>query len=55
MDKFYNYLVEHNLMDEKMQNRFREEFLQETLEALEHAANSPDPEEQDLSTHVYSD
>ncbi len=51
----YRNLVQQNLIDEPRQTAITENICEEILEAFEHAINSPNPEEKDLSTHVYSD
>lgn len=51
----YRNLVQQNLIDEPRQTAMTENIREEILEAFEHAINSPNPEEKDLSTHVYSD
>lgn len=51
----YRNLVQQNLIDEPRQTAMTESISEEILEAFEHAINSPNPEEKDLSTHVYSD
>lgn len=51
----YRNLVQQNLIDEPRQTAMTENICEEILEAFEHAINSPNPEEKDLSTHVYSD
>lgn len=51
----YRNLVQQDLIDELRQTAMTESISEEILEAFEHAINSPNPEEKDLSTHVYSD
>ena len=51
----YRNLVQQDLIDEPRQTAMTESISEEILEAFEHAINSPNPEEKDLSTHVYSD
>jgi pyruvate dehydrogenase E1 component alpha subunit len=51
----YRNLVQQDLIDEPRQTAITESISEEILEAFEHAINSPNPEEKDLSTHVYSD
>lgn len=48
-------LAEQKLLDESKQDSMKKEIEEEIQEAFEHAINSPNPEEKDLSTHVYSD
>ncbi|MCH7500607.1 MAG: thiamine pyrophosphate-dependent dehydrogenase E1 component subunit alpha [Nitrospinae bacterium] len=51
----YRNLVQQDFIDEPRQTAMTESISEEILEAFEHAINSPNPEEKDLSTHVYSD
>ena len=53
--RLYENLVQQNLIDEPRQTAMTESIHEEIKEAFEHAINSPNPEEKDLGTHVYSD
>jgi TPP-dependent pyruvate/acetoin dehydrogenase alpha subunit len=55
IEGLYKELVKQKLLDETRKNSMKDEIQDEILEAFEHAINSPNPEEKDLSTHVYSD
>lgn len=55
IDGLYQKLEKENLLDETRKTSMKREIEKEILEAFDHAINSPNPEEKDLSTHVYSD
>jgi pyruvate dehydrogenase E1 component alpha subunit len=55
IEGLYKKLEKQKLLDEAGKNSMKDEIDEEILEAFEHAINSPDPEEKDLTTHVYSD
>ncbi len=55
IEGMYKNLVKQNLFDKTRKNSMKNEIQEEIMEAFEHAINSPNPEEKDLSTHVYSD
>ena len=54
IEGLYGYLVKMNFMDEAKRNLAENEIKKEIKEAFEFAISSPDPEEKDLYTHVYS-
>ncbi len=54
VDGFYDYLVKENLYSEAEKNLAEKEIGEEIQEAFEFAISSPNPEEKDLHTHVYS-
>lgn len=55
IEGLYKELLKQKLLDDARKNSIKEEIQEEILAAFEHAINSPNPEEKDLSTHVYSD
>ncbi len=55
VEGMYKKLITQKLFDDARKNSMKNEIQEEILEAFEHAINSPNPEEKDLSTHVYSD
>ena len=55
IESLYKELVKQKLFDEARKNSMEHEIQKEILEAFEHAINSPNPEEKDLTTHVYSE
>lgn len=55
IEGLYKILEKQKLLDEVRKNSMKDEVQEEILEAFEHAKNSPNPEEKDLATHVYSD
>ena len=54
VDGFYDYLVKENLYSEAKKDLAEKEIGEEIREAFEFAISSPNPEEKDLHTHVYS-
>ncbi len=54
VDGFYDYLVKENFYSEAEKNLAEKEIEEEIREAFEFAISSPNPEEKDLHTHVYS-
>ena len=54
INTFYDYLVDMKLYDEAGKSLAESEIKEEIQEAFEFAIASPDPEEKDLYTHVYS-
>ena len=55
IENLHKELVNIKLFDDARKVPMKKEIQEEILEAFEHAINSPNPEEKDLSTHVYSD
>jgi pyruvate dehydrogenase E1 component alpha subunit len=55
IENLHKELIKLHLFDDARSDSMKEEVQEEILEAFEHAINSPNPEEKDLSTHVYSD
>ena len=55
IESMYKDLVEKKLIDTAQKKGMTDEIQEEILEAFEHAINSPNPEEKDLATHVYSE
>ncbi|MDH5763069.1 MAG: thiamine pyrophosphate-dependent dehydrogenase E1 component subunit alpha [Nitrospinota bacterium] len=55
IDGLYKDLMKKNLFDETRNSSMKKEIQDEIEEAFQHAINSPNPEEKDLSTYVYSD
>lgn len=51
---FRDYLVRSNLFNESDDDAMKQKIDQEIQEAFAHAISSPNPEEKDLHTHVYS-
>lgn len=51
---FNDYLVQNNLLNESGHNAMKTGIEKEALEAFDFAKASPNPEEKDLYTHVYS-
>jgi len=54
VDGFYDYLVKENFYSEAEKDLAEKEIGEEIQEAFEFAISSPNPEEKDLHTHVYS-
>jgi pyruvate dehydrogenase E1 component alpha subunit len=54
VDVFYDYLAKENLYSEAEKDLAEKEIGEEIQEAFEFAISSPNPEEKDLHTHVYS-
>jgi len=55
IEKFYQFLEELGHIDDGKRMAMQQEFEQEMAEAFKHAEESPNPEKNDLHTHVYSD
>jgi len=55
IDRLYQHLKTRGLIDDAHREQLCQELVNEFLEALHHAETSPNPEEKDLGTHVYSD
>ena len=55
IEGLYKNLAKQKLLDEARKDSMKKEIQEEILEAFEYAINSPNPEEKDLATHVYSD
>ncbi len=55
IEGLYKELVKQKLFDEARKDSMKAKIQEEILEAFEHAINSPNPEKEDLTTHVYSD
>lgn len=54
LDTYYRFLSEGGLIDADKREKMRFEITQEVREGFEYALASPNPEEKDLYTHVYS-
>lgn len=54
VETYYQFLVKNNLIDTAKRERMHAEIVHEILEAFDYALSSPNPEEKDLYTHVYS-
>jgi len=52
--RFYDFLIELNCYDEHKRKKDEKNIAEEIESAFEHAISSPNPEEKDLYTHVYS-
>lgn len=55
VETFYQFLAEAGLINVARREQMRMEITREVIEAFNHALASPNPEEKDLYTHVYSD
>ena len=54
VETYFQFLANAGVMDVKQRETMRAEIMQEVLEAFDYALASPNPEEKDLYTHVYS-
>jgi pyruvate dehydrogenase E1 component alpha subunit len=54
VETYYQFLAKAGLIDAAQRERMRAEIMHEVLEAFNYALASPNPEEKDLYTHVYS-
>jgi pyruvate dehydrogenase E1 component alpha subunit len=54
VETYYQFLAKAGLIDAAQCERMRAEIMHEVLEAFDYALASPNPEEKDLYTHVYS-
>jgi pyruvate dehydrogenase E1 component alpha subunit len=54
VETYYQFLAKAGLIDAAQRERMRAEIMDEVLEAFDYALASPNPEEKDLYTHVYS-
>jgi pyruvate dehydrogenase E1 component alpha subunit len=54
VETYYRFLSEAGLIDAGKREKMRDEITRELLGAFEYALASPNPEEKDLYTHVYS-
>jgi TPP-dependent pyruvate/acetoin dehydrogenase alpha subunit len=54
VETYYRFLAETGLIDAAQREQMHAEITREILEAFDHALASPNPEEKDLYTHVYS-
>jgi pyruvate dehydrogenase E1 component alpha subunit len=54
VETYFQFLTNAGLMDASRRERMHEEIMQEVIEAFDYALASPNPEEKDLYTHVYS-
>jgi acetoin:2,6-dichlorophenolindophenol oxidoreductase subunit alpha len=54
IEGFYDFLVELNYYNENERKKDKKNIDEEIAKAFEHAISSPNPEEKDLYTHVYS-
>ena len=55
VETYYRFLANAGVIDAARRERMRVEIMREVLEAFDYALVSPNPEEKDLYTHVYSD
>lgn len=54
VETFFQFLLRTGVMDVSRREQMHAEITHEILEAFDHALASPNPEEKDLYTHVYS-
>ena len=54
VESCFQFLVRAGVMDAAQRERMHAEIMQEVFEAFDYALASPNPEEKDLYTHVYS-
>lgn len=54
IETYFQFLLNNNLIDKQQRERIHAEIIREVLEAFDFALTSPNPEEKDLYTHVYS-
>jgi len=54
VETYYDFLVHARLIDSALRDRLHAEITQEIIEAFDYALASPNPQEKDLYTHVYS-
>jgi pyruvate dehydrogenase E1 component alpha subunit len=54
VETYYQFLAKAGLIDAAQRERMCAEIMHEVLEAFDYALSSPNPEEKDLYTHVYS-
>ena len=55
VETYYQFLAKAGLINGTLREQMQAEIMQEVLEAFDYALASPNPEEMDLYTHVYSD
>ena len=55
VETYYQFLAKAGLINGTLREQMQAEIMQEVLEAFDYALASPNPEEKDLYTHVYSD
>lgn len=55
IETYFRFLANAGLITAAQRERMRAEIMQEVIEAFDYALASPNPEEKDLYTHVYSD
>jgi pyruvate dehydrogenase E1 component alpha subunit len=55
VETYFRFLANAGLIDAAQRERMHAEIMQEVIEAFDYALASPNPEEKDLYTHVYSD
>lgn len=54
VETYFRFLMNAGLINDSLRERMYAEIMQEVLEAFDYALASPNPEEKDLYTHVYS-
>ena len=54
IETYFRFLVDTGFINDALRKQMHTEIMQEVLEAFDYALASPNPEEKDLYTHVYS-